>query len=196
MTRRSSSTRTGRSQAWPEGCNAPEYSCACPRCSSGQAGLRLKSGCPRIPPFTGTGHARPLQKPPGPCRSLQQGQVGCKESAELGRAQELSTAPARVQVPGPSGCSNPAPRLSSRADGAQFVVWTPHPGVIMLRHFMSFMQNANLCRFSCGTLSRSTESCALEVTCSRFAVAEVWEQCKKVGGLPGETRLPAHQGAC
>lgn len=42
---------------------------------------------------------------------------------------------------------------------------------------MSFMQNVNLCRFSCGVFSHSMEGFALEVTCSWFAVAEVRKQC-------------------
>lgn len=138
MTRKPLFTRAGGSQAWPGVGSAPGHSCMCPHCPCGQAGLRLKSDCPRIPPFPGEGHSRALQKPPGPCRSLQQGQAGCKEAAELSRAQELSTVPARVQISGPSGCSNPSPRCCIRADGGQSGVWTTHLGGHHVRAFGEF----------------------------------------------------------
>lgn len=129
MTRRPSFTRAASSQAWPDGCNAPVSICTCPHHPCRQAELRLKSDPPRITRFLKADHSRALQKPPGPCRSLQQEEAGCKEAAELGRAQELSTAPARVQISGPLGCYNPAPRLQqSRWEPAWG--WTPHLGHI------------------------------------------------------------------
>lgn len=120
------------------------------------AGLRLKRDCTRILPSPGAGHFRALQKPPGPCRSLQLGQAGGKDAAELGRAQE----PARVQISGSLGCSNPAPRACSGSNGAQFGVWTPHLGDTTLGHLVSFMQTVNLCRFS-----GSMKGCALLMAC-------------------------------
>jgi len=157
-----------------------------------QAEVRLS----KIPPFPGAGHSTALQKPPGPCRSFQQGQAGCKEASELGRAQELSTAQARVQVSGASGCSNLVPRCCSREDGGQVGVWgTTHLRDTTSEHLMSFMQIVNLFRFSCGAFSHSMEGCALEVTCSGFAVAEARKQCSGAGGPWSGTQLPTHQRA-
>lgn len=101
-----------------------------------------------------------MQKTPWPCRSLQLGPAGGKDAAELGRAQELSLVPARVQISGPLGCSNPAPRLCSGSNGDQFGVWTSHLGGTTLGHLVSFMQIVNLCRFS-----GSLKGCALLMAC-------------------------------
>lgn len=168
----------------------------CPHHPRGQAGLGLKSDCPRIPPFPGTGHSRVLQKPPGPCRGLQQGQVGCKEALELGRAQEIFREPANVQISGPLHCSNTAPRCCSRADGDQFGVWWTAPlGDTTSGHLVGFMQNVKLGRSSSGVLSHSMEGCGLEVNCSWFAAAEVRKQCRAAGGSWGGTQVLAHHGA-